>query len=279
MDNQFTARNNRLPEGSMQRTGFTLVELLVVIGIIALLISILLPALSKARENANRVACMSNLRQMGTATVMYLDQNKGKIFVPAKYGGSATPEDFVYWQGTPTRLYEDSPIVQALGGTLAKKALLCPSDDLAGHKPHSPDPAYPFSYSMNSRLSGKGQQPKSNPGYYDQDDRAANIVEVRNASEKILFYEEDENTIDDGNGALDTPNLLAARHDRKTQSANGPLYRSSSPSGPVSPNGLANPQVKGNVCFLDGHADSVTREYAHHPRHYEPKWENTGLPQ
>lgn len=69
-------------------TGFTLVELLVVIGIIALLISILLPALNKARSAANNVACQSNLRQMALMYQMYLMDNRNWL-IPSGGGWGA----------------------------------------------------------------------------------------------------------------------------------------------------------------------------------------------
>jgi prepilin-type N-terminal cleavage/methylation domain-containing protein/prepilin-type processing-associated H-X9-DG protein len=77
--------------------GFTLVELLVVIGIIALLVSMLLPALSKARASANTLVCETNLRQITTAMIMYAQQNNGAII-----GNQFTSSYFLFPGPGPT---------------------------------------------------------------------------------------------------------------------------------------------------------------------------------
>src|SRR4051794_32060080 len=86
-----------------RRVAFTLVEILIVIGIIALLIGLLLPAMSRAREQSRRLLCMNNQRQIVLAWALYCGEFAG--YMPLAYpdGGSssAAPNDQIDWKFIP----------------------------------------------------------------------------------------------------------------------------------------------------------------------------------
>src|ERR1051325_5731921 len=223
-----------------RRKAFTLVELLVVIGIIALLISILLPTLGRARESANRVACGANLKQLGTAFLMYTNDYKGAFPAP---GAAVRGEDWIYWQSN--RNINDGALVKYLGKSFTPNVYRCPSDllqnNILGNR------SYAYSYSINFNITGY-------PWTTFTECKQAKVNQIANASQKILLIDESSDTIDDGawapqHFATDGRNLLANRHDKNAERSVDPNFG------------------RGNVLFADFHYDYIERKLTLDPRY------------
>jgi prepilin-type N-terminal cleavage/methylation domain-containing protein/prepilin-type processing-associated H-X9-DG protein len=108
--------------------GFTVVELLVVVGIIAVLIAILLPSLSKAREQAKRVACASNVRQFCQALIMAANENKGRLMDVGNVNGQWDDSGNTYKNNEVQVIHPAArdALIQRYGMT--RKIFFCPSN-------------------------------------------------------------------------------------------------------------------------------------------------------
>ena len=163
----------------MIRRAFTLVELLVVIGIIALLIAVLLPAMSKARQSAATTACLSNLRQLATAATLYAGDFHGS-YPPAQYTVVQLPWTYSYnWDYTVIRNTGSGEKTTWPGllwtGRTNLRVQQCPSYD--GRSATSGDPFTGYNYNTSYIGRGEGEAIPI----------PAKMTQVRRACETALF--------------------------------------------------------------------------------------------
>ena len=248
-------RHRATSRGGRSR-GFTLVELLVVIGIIAILISILLPALGHARKKAHAVGCASNMRQIYLAMLMFAQDNKGQL--PQTYGVGQLSSDpnlvkTCAWlqkvagaTGHADMADDKGALWKYLPGEAARgQILMCPGDtgeNLAGHPRND---AYPrnFSYSMNSRINRGGAL-------------GCRLGSVANAAERIILYEE--------MAPNDTWNIISQSTDDLPSARHGSNISLNAMRDPSSK--AYNQSGRGNHCFFDGHVESLSPKQMLPPR-------------
>ena len=146
------------------RRGFTLIELLVVIAIIAILAAMLLPALGKAKQRAERVNCLSNQKQLTYAWVMYADDNSGTVPPNASTSMAGSPSwvnGIIKWDLPPSPPWPDnynkSLLTDSLLGPYCNRSTgiyRCPGDKVPGVSgPRE------RSISMNGQMGGTSTQP------------------------------------------------------------------------------------------------------------------------
>ncbi len=138
-----------------ERTAFTLIELLVVIAIIAILASILFPVFARARENARRASCMSNLKQLGLGMMMYVQDYDGHYSGAGWAAGEALP--CPSGSGTcssswPVRIYPYVKSVQVFN---------CPSDTRTwtGSNTGTSDISYGYNLNLVSQTDSSVDKP------------------------------------------------------------------------------------------------------------------------
>jgi prepilin-type N-terminal cleavage/methylation domain-containing protein len=127
------------------RPAFSLVELLVVIGIIGVLLALLMPALARARQQANSVKCQSNLRQIGLALQIYSENYKGWLYPVGAPGPGGVPRTLGLEPGLPKEQRWPSLVFEP--PVWNPPIMLCPTDF---------EPAEEHSYVLNKHLADRG---------------------------------------------------------------------------------------------------------------------------
>ena len=200
---------------SPRKGGFTLIELLVVIAIIAILAALLLPALSRAKEKAREINCLSNLKQLQTAYVAYTLDNADRLPLNILYMDSLNTiaSDTNSWVSGEARMVAlNSDLEQGTMYPYVKSAGVyrCPSDF---SKTQSSQVLRNRSYSLDQYLS-----------YPALPDRLVKYSDIRRPSNVFAFIDEHPDCIEDGNFGVERPTLtdwLNLPSDRHTRGACG----------------------------------------------------------
>jgi prepilin-type N-terminal cleavage/methylation domain-containing protein len=187
-----TRRADQIPRRMRNRSAFTLVELLVVIGIIAILIGLLMPALARAREQARTIVCAAKIHQIGVASLAYANRNQGylPVPVPGPSNKGGLPESAIWSTDKGGILdFTQGTLIPDLGGPqVAEELFKCPSHDeprqlSAFHD--VPFMAVNFDYVFNwDIVSGYNVSGPDHPGW-----QSRKINQIRSPARKILLFE------------------------------------------------------------------------------------------
>jgi prepilin-type N-terminal cleavage/methylation domain-containing protein/prepilin-type processing-associated H-X9-DG protein len=252
--------------------GFTLVELLVVIGIIALLISILLPALNRARIQARVIQCSSKMRQLTTATMMYVNENQGSL-PPLTYshvnGGSwGRPTIFPAGNNATVGATYLSKYLRVGGTNMEPVASLYACPEAAGGLSLAAS-ASGYTYRYNASLGGR-----DTPAGF-QVLRPWKMAKVRDSSRTALFAEGDSGGFTGNNLRVETMGIVTepANNADTGKRGHNPRYAYFLHGRKVEGtfigwNNLVNPLVSGttNLAYCDGSVRSVRYRINKYPQ-------------